>query len=59
MLEENVVSAAGTSHTNEMDLDAMERLIRDAGFAPRRRNTRYELVASPCRIDALQEAVHS
>ena len=59
MLEENVVSAAGTSHTNEMGLDAMERLIRDAGFAPRRRNTRYEPVASPCRIDALQEAVHS
>ena len=59
MLEENVVSAAGTSHTNEMSLDAMERLIRDAGFAPQRRNTRYELVASPCRIDALQEALHS
>ena len=58
MLEENVVSAAGTSHTNEMGLDAMERLIRDAGFAPRRRNTRYEPVASPCRIDALQEAAH-
>ena len=49
MLEENVVSAAGTSHTNEMGLDAMERLIRDAGFAPRRRNTRYEPVDSPCR----------
>ena len=31
MLEENVVSAAGTSHTNEMNLDMMERLIRDAG----------------------------
>jgi cyclic dehypoxanthinyl futalosine synthase len=59
MLEENVVSAAGTSHTNEMSLDAMERLIRAAGFAPQRRNTRYEPVASPCRIDALQEALHS
>ena len=47
MLEENVVSAAGTSHTNEMDLPAMERLIRDAGYRPQRRNTRYERVATP------------
>jgi cyclic dehypoxanthinyl futalosine synthase len=59
MLEENVVSAAGTSHTNEMNLDMMERLIRDAGFEPQRRNTRYEPVASPCRIDALSVAAHS
>lgn len=44
MLEENVVSAAGTSHTTEMSLENMKRLIRDAGFEPRRRNTRYELV---------------
>ena len=43
----------------KMGLDAMERLIRDAGFAAQRRNTRYEPVASPCQIDALQEAVHS
>ena len=44
MLEENVVSAAGTSHTGEMSLENMKRLIRDAGFEPRRRNTRYEFV---------------
>jgi len=59
MLEENVVSAAGTSHTAEMNLATMERLISDAGFVPKRRNTRYEPVASPCRIEALPEAVNS
>jgi cyclic dehypoxanthinyl futalosine synthase len=45
MMEENVVSAAGTSHTSEMTLDEMKRLIRDAGFTPARRDTRYERVA--------------
>ncbi len=59
MLEENVVSAAGTSHTTEMNLGMMERLIRDAGFDPQRRNTRYDRVATPCRIDALPKPVHS
>ena len=53
MLEENVVSAAGTSHTNDMDLEAMERLIVDAGYEPRRRNTRYDLVATRPRLQAL------
>jgi cyclic dehypoxanthinyl futalosine synthase len=56
MLEENVVSAAGTSHTNEMNLETMERLIRDAGYAPRRRNTRYEPVETRPRLDALRPA---
>ncbi len=53
MLEENVVSTAGTSHTNEMDLEAMERLIKDAGYEPKRRNTRYDLVATRPRLQAL------
>ena len=44
MLEENVVRAAGTSHTGEVTLGEMERLIRDAGYRPVRRNTRYEFV---------------
>ena len=57
MLEENVVSAAGTSHTNEMDLPAMERLIRDAGYRPQRRNTRYEPVATPAVPPAAAAAV--
>jgi len=40
MIEENVVSAAG----NKFILNAaeFERLIRDAGYVPARRNTRYE-----------------
>ena len=57
MLEENVVSAAGTSHTNEMDLPAMERLIREAGYRPQRRNTRYEFVATPAVPPAAAAAV--
>ena len=40
MIEENVVSAAGT--TFNMDSEEVERHIRGAGFAPRRRNMRYE-----------------
>ncbi len=42
MIEENVVSAAGT--TFNMDSEEVERHIRDAGFTPRRRNMRYELL---------------
>lgn len=44
MLEENVVSAAGTSYTECMPLAEMRRLIEDAGFTPRRRTTLYEPV---------------
>jgi cyclic dehypoxanthinyl futalosine synthase len=40
MIEENVVSAAGT--TFRMDSEEVERHIRDAGFQPLRRNMRYE-----------------
>jgi cyclic dehypoxanthinyl futalosine synthase len=42
MIEENVVSAAG----NKFILDAkeFERVIRDAGYEPKRRNTRYEIL---------------
>jgi len=40
MIEENVVSAAGT--TFNMDSEEVERHIRDAGFAPARRNMRYD-----------------
>jgi cyclic dehypoxanthinyl futalosine synthase len=42
MIEENVVSAAGTSFA--MDADEVERHIRDAGFTPARRNMKYERV---------------
>ena len=42
MIEENVVSAAG----NKFILNAaeFERIIADAGYDPKRRNTRYELI---------------
>jgi cyclic dehypoxanthinyl futalosine synthase len=43
MIEENVVSAAGT--TFQMDSDEVERHIRDAGFRAARRNMRYEHVS--------------
>lgn len=42
MMEENVVSQAGC--TFAVPIEEMERLIVDAGFVPKRRNTRYELV---------------
>ncbi len=43
MIEENVVSAAGSKHI--VNAEEFERLIRDAGYLPVRRNTRYEPVA--------------
>ena len=44
MMEENVVSAAGTSHTSAMTLSEIRRLIETAGYSAVRRNTRYEIV---------------
>src|SRR5881398_2118509 len=42
MMEENVVSAAGT--TFRLDAEKIEQLIRDAGYEPHRRNNSYELL---------------
>jgi len=42
MMEENVVSSAGT--TFRLDAEAIESLIRDAGYEPRRRNNWYQLL---------------
>ena len=42
MLEENVVSAANTTHRTS--IAEMERLIRDAGFSPARRKQDYTLL---------------
>jgi cyclic dehypoxanthinyl futalosine synthase len=42
MIEENVVSQAGAVF--KLSGDDIERYIRDAGFVPRRRNMRYELL---------------
>ncbi|HET7600809.1 MAG TPA: cyclic dehypoxanthinyl futalosine synthase [Gemmatimonadales bacterium] len=42
MMEENVVSAAGTTYRTT--LAEIERLIRDAGFEPRRRRQDYSVI---------------
>ena len=42
MIEENVVSAAGNKFI--LDADEFERLISAAGYEPKRRNTRYEIL---------------
>jgi cyclic dehypoxanthinyl futalosine synthase len=42
MIEENVVSAANTTHRTTVD--EMERLIRDAGFTPARRTQDYRVL---------------
>ncbi|MFM9874281.1 MAG: cyclic dehypoxanthinyl futalosine synthase [Fimbriimonadaceae bacterium] len=42
MIEENVVSAAGNKFI--LSAEEFERLIEDAGYEARRRNTRYELI---------------
>ena len=45
MMEENVVSSAGTSF--RLSLEEMRRLIVQAGYEPRQRNNEYQLVDSP------------
>ena len=45
MMEENVVSAAGTTYRTT--LDEIDRLIRDAGFRPARRRQDYSLIEEP------------
>ena len=42
MIEENVVSAAGSSY--RFDPAEMQAIIKEAGFRPRRRNQKYETV---------------
>jgi cyclic dehypoxanthinyl futalosine synthase len=43
MIEENVVSQAGAVF--KLSAGDIERYVRDAGFVPRRRNMRYELLS--------------
>ena len=45
MMEENVVSAAGTTY--RATIEEMERAIRDAGMLPARRRQDYSLIESP------------
>lgn len=47
MIEENVVSAKGDK--NITSAKEYERLIQDAGYEPKRRNTRYELLSFATR----------
>jgi cyclic dehypoxanthinyl futalosine synthase len=48
MIEENVVSAAGTvNHMNEPEIVAA---VRDAGFIPMRRNMLYERLGAPNHV---------
>ena len=47
MMEENVVSAAGTTH--RATIDEMERSIRDAGYQPRRRRQDYSWIDDAVR----------
>ena len=41
LMDENISRAAGASHGQELDADAMEALIRSVGRVPRRRTTLY------------------
>ena len=50
MVEENVVSAANTTHRTS--IAEMERLIREAGFAPRRRTQSYQIIDAPATAAA-------
>ena len=45
MIEENVVSAAGAN--NRFNAGEMQSIIMEAGFVPRRRNQKYELINQP------------
>jgi len=61
MLEENVVSAAGTVH--HLTLEQMRSAIRELGYVPRRRNVFYELfedddpAVQPAAADPVREKV--
>lgn len=56
MIEENVVSAANTTHRTT--IGELERLIRDAGFVPARRRQDYSIIAAGAdRREPLQAAV--
>lgn len=42
MIEENVVSAAGATY--KVNIESILRLIREAGYIPAQRNTRYDIL---------------
>ncbi|HEY2064319.1 MAG TPA: cyclic dehypoxanthinyl futalosine synthase [Gemmatimonadaceae bacterium] len=55
MIEENVVSAANTTYRTS--IDEMERLIRDAGFAPARRRQDYSIISHAAPVPAARTPV--
>jgi cyclic dehypoxanthinyl futalosine synthase len=50
MMEENVVSAAGTTYRTTVA--EIERIIRDSGFVPRRRRQDYSVIEEPTTVAA-------
>jgi cyclic dehypoxanthinyl futalosine synthase len=50
MMEENVVSSAGTTH--RATISEMERSIRDAGYEVRRRRQDYSIIEQPASVAA-------
>jgi cyclic dehypoxanthinyl futalosine synthase len=50
MIEENVVSSAGTVHY--LTLDSIKRCIREAGYIPRQRNVFYQYIDEDPSADA-------
>jgi cyclic dehypoxanthinyl futalosine synthase len=50
MMEENVVSSAGTTH--RATIEEMERSIRDAGYVVRRRRQDYSFLEDPATVAA-------
>ena len=55
MMEENVVSASGTDKMQATEIELQDAIIR-AGFRPRRRNSRYELLDTPDAKSSLSNA---
>jgi len=54
MMEENVVSASGTSKIQASESELQDAIVR-AGFVPRRRNSRYEHLETPPPTTKLSE----
>jgi cyclic dehypoxanthinyl futalosine synthase len=54
MMEENVVSASGTDKMQATEIELQDAIVR-AGFVPRRRNSRYELLDTPDAKSSLSE----
>jgi len=53
MIEENVVSAAGTTH--KVNIESILRLIRETGKIPAQRNTRYQILKMYHETDGVEQ----